>query len=185
MVDDVAGPSIQAQLAANLRRLRIARHLSLSELARATAIGKATLSSIENGHANPTVETLAGLAGALRVPISELLETPPLGEIRIVRATAGSPGGPDRRAIDAFDAPGAGRIEELTLPARRLHEALPQPAGTRIAVYVLAGTLIAGPVERITELTAGDYVSFPGDVPHQLEAGRSPARALVLTAGAA
>ena len=66
MLDDDA----QDRCAANLRRLRIARHLSLSELARATAISKATLSSIENGRANPTVETLAALAGALRVPLT-------------------------------------------------------------------------------------------------------------------
>jgi transcriptional regulator with XRE-family HTH domain len=177
-IDDSASPSIQAQLAANLRRLRIARHLSLSELARATAIGKATLSSIENGHANPTVETLSGLAGALRVPISELLEAPPLGEIRIVRATAAAPDAAGRRAIDSFET--GGRFDELALPPRRVHEAPPQPDGTRIHLYVLAGTLIAGPVERITELGAGDYMSFPADVPHQFEAGRSPARALLL-----
>src|SRR3954452_4268606 len=77
---------LQAQLAANLRRLRIARHLSLSELARATAMSKATLSGIENGRANPTVETLAALAGALRVPVGELLAEPPLGEVRVVRS---------------------------------------------------------------------------------------------------
>jgi transcriptional regulator with XRE-family HTH domain len=182
MVDQPAQRSVQAQLAANLRRLRIARHLSLSELARATAIGKATLSSIENGHANPTVETLAGLAGALRVPISELLEDPPLGEVRVVRATSGAPDRAGRRPIDAL-APlaGGGRIEELTLPPRRMIEERAQPDGTKIHAYVLAGTLIAGPVERITELGAGDYMSFPADVPHQFEAGRSPARALLLT----
>src|SRR5437660_3180036 len=73
-------------LAANLRRLRIARHLSLSELARATGISKATLSGIENGRANPTVDTLAGLASAMRISLIELLEELPLGEVRIVRA---------------------------------------------------------------------------------------------------
>src|SRR5947209_20318925 len=76
---------VQGVLAANLRRLRIARHLTLSELARTTNTSKATLSSIENGRANPTVDTLAGLAGALRVPIGELLEELPLAEVRIVR----------------------------------------------------------------------------------------------------
>src|SRR5262249_32622829 len=99
MVDHQA---VQGVLAANLRRLRIAPHLSLSELARATTISKATLSSIETGRANPTVETLAGLAGALRVSISELLEELPLGEIRIVRgaqARAGQLDGIAQRAL--------------------------------------------------------------------------------------
>ena len=56
---------VQETLAANLRRLRIARHLSLSELARATSMSKATLSSIENGRANPTVDTLYARPGSL------------------------------------------------------------------------------------------------------------------------
>ena len=75
----------QDVLAANLRRLRIARRLSLSELARATGMSKATLSSVESGRSNPTVETLAALAAALRVSLGELLEEPPLGEVRVVR----------------------------------------------------------------------------------------------------
>src|ERR687886_1714377 len=74
-------------LAANLRRLRIARHLSLSELARATQISKATLSGVESGRSNPTVETLAALAAALRVTLGELLEEPPAGEVRVTRAS--------------------------------------------------------------------------------------------------
>jgi quercetin dioxygenase-like cupin family protein len=49
---------------------------------------------------------------------------------------------------------------------------------------VLEGKLIAGPVERVTELSAGDYASFPIDVPHVYETGRAAARALLLTFGA-
>jgi quercetin dioxygenase-like cupin family protein len=48
-------------------------------------------------------------------------------------------------------------------------------------VYVRAGRLIAGPVERHTELAAGDYASFPADVPQVYEAARHSVRALLLT----
>src|ERR1700757_1643759 len=88
MVDDGNERGIAELLAANLRRLRIARHLSLSELARATAVSKGTLSGLENGRANPTVETLASLAAALQVPVTELLEEPPLGAVHVARAGA-------------------------------------------------------------------------------------------------
>ncbi|HEY5344325.1 MAG TPA: hypothetical protein VIJ66_11795 [Solirubrobacteraceae bacterium] len=47
-------------------------------------------------------------------------------------------------------------------------------------MLVLHGKLIAGPVERISELTTGDYVSFPADTPHVFEAGRTPVRALII-----
>jgi transcriptional regulator with XRE-family HTH domain len=187
IVDDPRPPRVQAVLAANLRRLRIARHLSLSELARTTAIGKATLSSIENGRANPTVETLAGLAAMLHVSIGELLEEPPVGEIRVVRASSRSGrrrnSGIEERTIDAitFAAGGSAALLELALDAGQLAERPPAPPASRAHLFVTHGTLIAGPAERITELGAGDYVSFPADVPHQYEAaGRSSARALIL-----
>src|SRR6516164_5925426 len=97
-------PRPQDVLAANLRRLRIARHLSLSELARATSMSKATLSSIENGRANPTVDALASLAAALRVPLGELLEELPPGEVKVVRARRGRAdqrdGGAPARTLD-------------------------------------------------------------------------------------
>lgn len=57
------------------------------------------------------------------------------------------------------------------------------PAGARAGVYVLDGKLIAGPVEWVTELSAGDYASFPIDLPHVFETERAGARGLVLTYG--
>jgi transcriptional regulator with XRE-family HTH domain len=159
-------------LAANLRRLRIARRLSLSELARATGMSKATLSSVESGRSNPTIETLAALAGALRVPLGELLEEPPLGEVRIVRAGR----------LDNVEEAGV-LLSERAWGPHQLEEPEPAGAGTRVGVYVLEGKLIAGPVERVTELTRGDYASFHVDVPHVYETQRAAARALVLTYG--
>jgi len=165
-------PTPQEVLAANLRRLRIARRLSLSELARATGMSKATLSSVESGRSNPTIETLAALAGALRVPLGELLEEPPLGEVRIVRAGR----------LDRLEEDGVALSERAWGP-HELEEPEPAGAGTRAGVYVLEGKLIAGPVERVTELARGDYASFQIDVPHLFETERTAARALVLTYG--
>src|SRR3954447_12546857 len=82
-------PAAQAALAGNLRRLRVAARVSLSELARATGVGKATLSAIENGRGNPTVETLAALADALGVPVVDLLDAPRPAPVTVVRAGRG------------------------------------------------------------------------------------------------
>ncbi len=170
-------------LAANLRRLRIARHLSLSELARGTGMSKATLSGIENGYANPTIDTLTGLAAALRVSVIELLDELPLGEVRISRA--GQSGfsvhvGLDHRPLETFAASAGGELAEIALGARESLELGPGQPSARACVYVLKGPLIAGPVERSTELDAGDYISFPADEPYLYSTGRAPARALQL-----
>jgi transcriptional regulator with XRE-family HTH domain len=162
-------------LAANLRRLRIARRLSLSELARATGMSKATLSSVESGRSNPTIETLAALGAALRVPLGELLEEPPLGEVRIVRR--GHQGALER--VEEADV----ELSERAWGPRQRDESEAGPAGVRAGVYVVEGRLIAGPVERVTELTAGDYASFPIDVPYVYETERTGARALILSFG--
>jgi transcriptional regulator with XRE-family HTH domain len=184
MVVDGTAPVIQETLAANLRRLRIARHLSLSELARATSSSKATLSAIENARANPTIDTLAALASALRVPLGELLEELPPGDVRVVRASsnrAEEQDGVTRRRLEAIALDGNVEIEELALRARQLREIAGKPRGARAHVYVLQGKLIAGPVERVTELTAGDYASFPADVAHVFETQRQSSVILVLS----
>jgi transcriptional regulator with XRE-family HTH domain len=174
---------VQTVLAANLRRLRIARHISLSELARTTAMSKATLSGIEHGRGNPTVDTLASLANALRISIAELIGEAPAGPIHIVR-------GPQTdtpldgqlllRALETSRLSGEVEVFELDLPGGQVHEVQAQPDRSRRQVLVLQGKLILGPAERISELAVGDYVSFPADVPHLYEAAHGRARALVL-----
>jgi transcriptional regulator with XRE-family HTH domain len=178
-MNDTFSTGLQQVLAANLRRLRIARRLSLSELARATSMSKATLSGIENARANPTVETLAALAAALRVSVGELLDELPLGEVRLVRgAQARYRDGLAERLLES----GHAEVSELALEPGRLVSGDARAAGTRIGVYVLDGTVLAGPVERVSELGVGDYMSFPADVPHLLEAGRRGARVLRVSA---
>lgn len=184
MIDDRSSQGVQQALAANLRRMRIARRLSLSELARATGVSKATLSGIENVHANPTVGTLVGLARALRISLGELLEEPPLGEIRIVRSGQVEPAerdGVPQRLLDVFTSGGSVEVAELVFAARQKYEVGGKGSGARAHLFVLAGKVIAGPVERYSELASGDYVSFPADVPHLYEAARHPARALLLS----
>lgn len=184
MIDDGIGSDVRRVLAANLRRMRIARHLSLSELARAAGVGKATLSGIEAARANPTVETLAGLAAALRTSVGELLEEPPLGEIRIVRGARGMPppvDGVPRRVLDEIPSGGSIEVAELVLAPLQRSEAPARASGARVHLYVRAGTLLAGPAERHTELAAGDYASFPADVGQVYEASKRPVSALLLT----
>jgi transcriptional regulator with XRE-family HTH domain len=69
------GPAHSARrvLAANLRRLRLARDLSQDELADSAGVRQALVSAIEVGTANPTLNSLESLALALGVTVGELL----------------------------------------------------------------------------------------------------------------
>src|SRR5690242_21201967 len=59
-------------IARNVRRFRRERAMSMGELARRSGLSKQTLSKIEQGSGNPTVETLAQLGAALDLPARRL-----------------------------------------------------------------------------------------------------------------
>src|SRR3990170_7383003 len=63
-----------AVIAASLQRERRRTGLSLAEVARRAGIAKSTLSQLESGAGNPSVETLWALSVALDVPFSRLVE---------------------------------------------------------------------------------------------------------------
>ena len=59
---------------ARIRALRTERGLSLSSLASEAGIGKGSLSELETGRRNPTLDTLYALAGPLGVPLASLVD---------------------------------------------------------------------------------------------------------------
>src|SRR2546423_10669091 len=71
---DQAFADVGEVIAANLRRLRTARRMSLATLAARADVAKATLANLEQGRGNPTIETLWSLALRLGVAFSDLLE---------------------------------------------------------------------------------------------------------------
>ncbi|MET0496377.1 MAG: XRE family transcriptional regulator [Actinoplanes sp.] len=163
-----------ATIAAALRRERERVGISLAELARRAGLAKSTLSQLENGAGNPSVETLWALGVALGVPFSRLVE-PPAPVIRVVRAgegprlrsehadfaaallAAATPQG--RRDLYVMELePGASREAEAHIPGSVEH------------LVLAAGRMLAGPTGEELELGPGDYVTFPGDIPHTYQA---------------
>ena len=63
---------VRKVVARNLRRLRVARHLSQENLAVDAAIDRTHVSRIERGLENPTIQVVDRLARALRVDIRDL-----------------------------------------------------------------------------------------------------------------
>lgn len=65
---------VNGVIAANLRRLRKERSLSVGQLSETSGLSKAVISHIERGEGNPTINTIWKIAAALHVPYSSLLE---------------------------------------------------------------------------------------------------------------
>src|SRR4249919_3245734 len=77
-----------AVIASSLQRERRRVGLSLAEVARRAGIAKSTLSQLESGTGNPSLETLWAICVALDAPFSRLLD-PPRPLTQVIRADEG------------------------------------------------------------------------------------------------
>jgi transcriptional regulator with XRE-family HTH domain len=174
-------------IAANVRRLRADRGLSAAGLARASGVSRATLAEVEAGRANPTVETLYGLATVLGVTLADLLVASAAPAVEVVRAAEGprvAGGGLEARLLRQSTTERA-RVEvyELRVLPDRPRHADPHKAGVHEQLLVHAGRLRCGPESDPVELAPGDFVAFDAAVAHVYEAlGGAPVTAtLVMT----
>jgi len=163
-----------AAIAAALRRERERSGLSLSEVARRAGVAKSTLSQLETGAGNPSIETLWALAVALGVPFSQLVD-PPTPQVRVVRAGEGPTIHAERAdytaTLLAAGSPQTRRdLYVMALEPGSARRAEAHLLGSMEHVVVAAGRMRAGPADATIELGAGDYASFRGDIPHVYEA---------------
>jgi transcriptional regulator with XRE-family HTH domain len=167
-----SAPTENQLVARNIHRFRRERAMSLGELARRSGLSKQTLSKIEQGLGNPTVDTLAQLGDALDLPARRFLTewgTP----VYVQRHDEGSwnaHAGWAERILD--ETYGSGSVRTLVLTLERVGREPqvidPHPSGTLHHLYVITGKVRAGPVSEPIDLVAGDFARFPGDTPHLL-----------------
>lgn len=169
-----ARPDLSATIAASIRRERERAGLSLTELARRAGIAKSTLSQLESGTGNPSVETLWALGVTLDVPLSQLVE-PARPGIQVIRAGDGPVIHAERAsysaALLAACPPRARRdIYRLVVQPGEPRLSDPHMPGTTEHVVLSTGRALAGPAAESMEIGPGDYLSYPGDTPHVFKA---------------
>ena len=62
------------RLGNNLKKLRTERGITQIEIAQTLGSDRSFVSNIENGKTNPTLSTIANLAKALKIPVSDLFK---------------------------------------------------------------------------------------------------------------
>jgi len=165
---------IVALVSMSLRRERARAALSLTEVAKRAGIAKSTLSQLENGIGNPSLETLWALGTALGVPLSRLID-PPRSDVQVIRAGEGAV---LHAAHDPYEAvmlascpPGARRdIYRVVAEPGDGHRASPHSPGTVEHVILGTGRAMVGPEGEAVELSPGDYLRYPGDIVHVFDA---------------
>jgi transcriptional regulator with XRE-family HTH domain len=181
-----AGSSAPLEIiAASLRRERRRAGLSLTEVARRAGIAKSTLSQLESGAGNPSLETLWAICVALDAPFSRLLD-PPRPHVQVIRAGEGptvSAAQADYQAtLLAACPPGARRdVYRICAEPGHARESQPHMPGVVEHVVVSTGRALVGLADEPVELGPGDYACYPADVPHMFEALEPGTRAVLVS----
>lgn len=158
--------------------------LTLVALAEAAGLSHPFLSQIENGRAQPSIESLRRIADALATTPQALFGAPEDASPAVVRGAdaptlevAGAAAGSVARTHLGGDAPF--HLVELDGLPRQFQDHWSH-AGFE-AVYVVSGTVEIELDGQVTVLAAGDSGSYPADVPHRLrQLGRRRARVLLI-----
>lgn len=150
---------VGAEVGRRLRALRLARGISLSELARQAGLGKGTLSELESGRRNPTLDTLFAVTSALRLPLSAALppaeEPPPDAVGTAVRAWL-------VEQLTGTD------VYRLRVDPGQVQRSDAHAPGVREQVLVVRGLLRLA--DGATELGPGQSLEYAGDASHLWEA---------------
>src|SRR5580658_9111531 len=148
-------------IAAALRRERRRTGLTLTEVARRAGIAKSTLSQLESGTGNPSIETLWAICVALDAPFSRLLD-PPRPQVRVIRADEGptvAAAHADYQAtLLAACPPGAGHdVYRIAAEPGHARVSDPHMPGVTEHVVLSAGRALVCVAGEPVELGPGDY----------------------------
>jgi transcriptional regulator with XRE-family HTH domain len=163
------------------------RELTLSALAEQAGIAKSTVSLIERGQGNPSIDTVWALASALGVPFASLFHDEPLSDdVSVVRQHEAPVVAVEQAGLEAsglvarhlLTRTGGDLIEIYTL---ELEEGAVRQSGAHVSglfehIAVTAGTVEIS-AESFTEVVSqGDLISFRADRPHGYRVIEGPVR---------
>lgn len=169
-----AFPQAARYLAYNLRYLRKKKDLSQQQLADQAQMPRTTLTHMESGQGNPSLQSLLKVSAALGVPLEQLLSRPqpeaihiPADQIPIENRRQGK--------VQVYGLlPGATRglaVERMVFKAGATLAGQPHLPGSHEYLTVISGQMMVYLIGQSYTLSAGDVLSFPG---HQRHSYRNP-----------
>ncbi|MFD5514900.1 helix-turn-helix domain-containing protein [Streptomyces sp. NPDC127066] len=151
------------EIGRRVRTLRRLYGLSLSELAQRASIGKATLSGLETGTRNPTLETLYAVSAQLDLPLAVLLADPdPTERPAEIHGTAVS-----AALLETFtDNEVTSELYRIRIRPGVTQVSPPHQHGVTEHLTVFAGRARVGPARNPIVVPAGGHAHWPADIPH-------------------
>jgi transcriptional regulator with XRE-family HTH domain len=160
---------ISANLAANIIALRRQRGITQQGLSALAHLPRSTVTYIESGEGNPSIQNLVKIADALRVSVEELLVVPRV-ECKLVRKQEIPRLSKSQGTVTVFQLlldpiPGM-QIERMELKPGASMGGTPHVSGSKEYFTCIQGAVevrVAGERNRVEE---GDVLAFAGDARH-------------------
>lgn len=161
---------INQTVAANVRRAREVRGLTLEAAAALTGVSRSMLAQIEKGDVNPTITVIWKIAGGYKVSFTSLVETQEEGTLFVAAESVKPLVEDEGRYINyplfAYD-------EETRLEMYRIEieplghlDSQPHLAGTKEYATVFGGQVEIVVGEKAYRLNKGDSLRFAADEKH-------------------
>lgn len=166
--------TLEASIGLQLKSIRSALGMTMSELSKAASVSVGMLSKIENGQISPSLSTLHALSEALNIPISSFFQKFDVArEASFVKSGEGLV--IERRGTRAghiyqlLGAPLRNRVkmEPYLITLTQDSDAYPlfQHPGVEF-IYMLQGKLIYRHADKDYDLNPGDSLFFDAQAPH-------------------
>lgn len=172
-----------AAVGAAVRTRRLARDLTLVELAARSELSQPFLSQIENGRARPSMQSLYRIASALDTTPQALFTTDDGPDRRVIARSAGgdvAEVATDGESLRRLLLPGDSPFHVVELVGLSIEYLEPwQHEGTE-AIYVLAGPVEIDLDGETIELHAGDFLTYAAVLPHRYRSSVGPAARVLL-----
>ena len=169
-------PAVPAIVGRRITEFRQQAGLSLSELARRAGLGKGTLSELEAGRRNPTLETLYALTAPLGVGLASLID---LGAPSIGARGAVSGDGVTAVLLDVIGEMGVSvttEVYRLVLAPGGGRRSPAHGPGVREQLTIVSGDAEVGRIGELQRVGTGETVSWISDADHGFAAvGTEPA----------
>ncbi len=167
-------------LSKNLRALRLAKGLSQADTAKLCDLPRSTLTNIEAGGSNPSLQILARLSQGLGLPLAELVARPRqscqllrASDLREKRIKKG-----EVRVFDQLPEPVPGfQVEKMEFQPGGSFQGHPHLAGTREFLSCVQGEIVVYVSGDNFHLFRGDVLVFPGNRSHSY---RNPSETLAI-----
>lgn len=157
-------------VAANIRRLREERNLSMEELARLSGVSKSMLAQVERGDGNPTLSTLWKLSNGMKVPF-DALTVRPKAPYEIIKASEIQPLLEDSGRVRNYpifpdDENRRFAVYYLELEPGSYWQSEPHLRGTTEFITVFGGTVEIVAAKQSFSVSRGESIRFKGDAVH-------------------